>query len=103
MSFWAILGLVVSGAGTFASILGVFFGLYARHNGRATREFIAAQNRDMREFIAAQNRDVKELIAAQNRDMREFLATVLERLTDRISQDGEKTREEIRQLHRSAG
>jgi len=92
MSFWAILGLVVSGAGTFASILGVFFGLYARHNGRATREFIAAQNRDMREFIAA-----------QNQDMREFLATVLERLTDRISQDGEKTREEIRQLHRSAG
>ena len=121
MSFWEMLGLVVSGAGTFASVLGVFFGLYARQNGRATREFIAAQNRDMREFIAAQNRDAKELItatqelsatqtrdmrefiAAQNQDMREFLATVLERLTDRISQEGEKTREEIRQLHRSAG
>lgn len=79
MSFWKILGLVVSGAGTFASILGVFFGLYARQNGRATREFIAAQNKDMREFIAA-----------QTRDMQEFLARVLERLGDRISQEGEK-------------
>ena len=47
-----VLGLVVSGAGTLASVLGVFFGIYARQNGRNTREFISAQNQDMREFIA---------------------------------------------------
>ena len=114
MSFWEILGLVVSGAGTFASILGVFFGLYARQNGRATREFITAQNKDMREFTAAQNKGMREFIAAQhqntqefiaaqNKEMREFLARVLERLGDRLSQEGEKTREEIRALPRSAG
>jgi len=107
MPFWQILGLVVSGAGTFASILGIFFGLYARRNGRATREFIAAQVKDMRELIAAQGRDtqrdMREFIAAQNKDMREFLARVLERLGARISQEGEKTRDEIRKLSRSAG
>ena len=114
MSFWEILGLVVSGAGTLASILGIFFALYARQNGRITREFIAAQHRETQESIAAQHREtqgsiaaqhqnMQEFIAAQNRDMREFTAQALERLGNRISQEGEKTREEIRKLHRSAG
>ena len=85
MSRWDVIIFILTGAGTFASILGVFFGLYARQNGRATREFIAAQTKDMREFIAA-----------QNKDMREFLAGTLEHLEDRISQEGEKTREDIR-------
>ena len=89
MSFGEILALIVSGAGTFASILGAFFGVYARQNGRVTREFMAAQSRDMRDFIAA-----------QNKEMREFLAAVLERLGDRISQEGEKTRGEVRRLQR---
>ena len=107
MSYWEIVGVVATGAGTLASILGVFFAVYARHNGRMTRDFIAAQNRDMREFIAAQSRDIRdemrEFIAAQNRDMREFLAKVLERLAGRISEEGEKTREEIGKLRRSTG
>lgn len=81
MSFWELLGLVVSGAGTLAFVLGIFFGLYVRHNGRMTREFIAAQNREMREF----------------------LAQVLERLGERISEEGEKTRAEIRKLQLSTG
>ena len=81
MSFLEILGLVVSGAGTLASVLGVFFGIYARQNGRTTREFIRAQNQDMREFIAK----------------------VLERLGEQISHEGEKTREEIRRLRQSTG
>lgn len=92
MSFWEILALVLSGAGTFASILGVFFGIYARQNGRTTREFIENQNKQLREFIAA-----------ENKDMREFLASVLDRLGHIISQEGEKTREEVRKLQRSTG
>lgn len=75
----------VSVAGTFACILGIFFGLYARQNGRATREFIAAGSKEMRDFIAAQNKDMRDLIAAENKDMREFLGRTLERLGERIS------------------
>lgn len=124
MSFWELVGLVVFGAGTFASILGVFYALYARQNGRATREFIAAQlkatqastaaqlkamqesssahHQATQELIAAEHRRTQEFMAeftaAQTKDMREFLARVLERLGDRISEEGEKTRQEIRQL-----
>jgi len=85
MSYLEIIGLVVTGAGTLASVLGVFFAVYARQNGRAARAFLA------------------ELITSQNRDMREFLAQVLERLGDRIAQEGEKTREEIRRSRQSSG
>lgn len=121
MAFWELLALVVSGAGTLASVLGVFFAVYARQNGRATREFIAAENQTVRQFMAAENQTVREFMAAQNqqlerntqdfiaaqnqqlqRDMREFLATLLERLDDRISREGEKTRQEIRKVNRSA-
>ena len=103
MSFWEILGLVVSGAGTLASVLGVFFGVYARQNGRVTREFIAAQHEATQKFIAAQHEATQKLIAAQHQDMREFLAQVLERLGTHVSQEEEKTREEIRKLQRYAG
>jgi len=111
MSYLEIIGLIVTGAGTLASVLGVFFAVYARQNGRAARAFLAelipSQNRDMREFIAAQNKDMRtflaELITSQNRDMREFLAQVLERVGNRIAQEGEKTREEIRRSRQSIG
>lgn len=97
----------MSGAGTLASILGIFFAIYARQNGRATREFIGGQNREIREFIAgfitAQNKEMREFIAAQNQDMREFLAKVLERLSGQVSQEVEKTREEIRRMRQSSG
>ncbi len=66
MSFWEILGLVVSGAGTLASVLGVFFGVYARQNGRITREFIAAQHEATQKLIAAQHEATQKLIAAQH-------------------------------------
>lgn len=111
MSFWEIFAIFVSSAGTLASILGAFFAVYARHNGKMTREFIAAQNREMREFtatqhretgdrIAAQHLETQEFIAAQHREMREFLAEVLERIAKLTVEEGEKTREEIRRLPR---
>jgi len=102
MTYLEILGLILSGAGTLASILGIFFAVYARYNGRMTRAFIAEQdremrdfmaelatrqNREMREFIAEQNRQMRdstaELIVAQNREMREFTAEVLRKFDER--------------------
>ena len=84
---------VIAGAGTLASvlgvILGVFFGIYAKQNGRVTREFIAGQNKDL-----------SEIIIEQNREMREFTAATIERITERLAQivvdESVKTRQEIR-------
>ncbi|MEW6006805.1 MAG: hypothetical protein AB1595_01450 [bacterium] len=56
MSFLELLGLYVTAAGTLASVLGVvlgiFFAVYTKQNGKITREFIAAENKNMKEFIA---------------------------------------------------
>ena len=89
MSFWEIFAIFVSSAGTLASILGAFFAVYARQNGKMTREFIAAQHRETQEFIAAQHREA-----------REFLAETLERIAKLTVDEGEKSREEIRRLQR---
>jgi len=51
MGFWEIFALVLTGSGTLSSILGIFFAIYAKQNGRVTREFIAEQNRSMTEFL----------------------------------------------------
>jgi hypothetical protein len=51
MTFLKVLGLVVAGAGTFASILGVFLAKAVRDNGKATRELIANENKAIRELI----------------------------------------------------
>ena len=74
MPFWQILALVVTGAGTLASILGGFFGIYAKENGKRTREFIAAENKSTREFIAVENKSTREFIAVENKSTREFIA-----------------------------
>jgi hypothetical protein len=65
MTYLESLGLIVSGAGTLASVLGIFFAVYAKHNGRLTREFLA------------------EFIAAQNREMRDFTAELLTKFDER--------------------
>lgn len=78
MTYLEILGLIVSGAGTLASILGIFFAMYAKQNGQATRALITSQNNNMREFIASENKEMREflsqLITSQNKEMREFLS-----------------------------
>ena len=51
MSFWGIYVLVLTGAGTLASILGIFFAIYAKQNGKVTREFIAEQNKVLAQII----------------------------------------------------
>ncbi len=63
MTFLEILWLIVFGAGTLASILGIFFAMYAKHNGWMTREFVAEQNKAIREFIAEQNKEMQKFTA----------------------------------------
>lgn len=40
MTFWELLGIALSSAGLFASILGAFLTYAARQNGAATRDLI---------------------------------------------------------------
>ena len=47
MGFWEFLGVALSSAGLFASILGAFLTYAARKNGEATRELIRSMEERM--------------------------------------------------------
>ena len=49
MTFWELMGVALSSAGLFASILGAFLTYAARKNGEATREL----SRSMEDRLAA--------------------------------------------------
>jgi hypothetical protein len=51
MTFWETLGIVLSSAGLFASILGAFLTYAARQNGAATRELIRTMEERMTEIL----------------------------------------------------
>ena len=61
MTFWEIFLLVLTGAGTFASILGIFFALYAKQNGKMTRDFIAQENKATRELIEKISQQIERI------------------------------------------
>ncbi|MEW6006693.1 MAG: hypothetical protein AB1595_00840 [bacterium] len=106
MSYLQILGLLVTGAGTLASILGIFFAVYAKQNGKVTRELITSENKNMREFlekfIADENKNMREFIASENRNIQEFIDKALTKLgkelgniLDRIDQRAEERHREV--------
>ena len=49
MTFWELLGVALSSAGLFASILGAFLTYAARKNGEATRDLIRSMEERMEE------------------------------------------------------
>jgi hypothetical protein len=51
IGYLGLLGLVVSGAGIMASILGIFFAVYAKQNGRMAREFIHKMHQNTQRLI----------------------------------------------------
>lgn len=52
MTFWELLGITLSAAGIFASILGAFLAYAARKNGEATRELIRSMEERMTKHFA---------------------------------------------------
>lgn len=76
MGFWEILALVLTGAGTLASILGIFFAIYAKQNGKVTREFVA-------KIITEESKATRELLAKMDR--------TLEKISEQIERIPEKT------------
>jgi ubiquinone biosynthesis protein UbiJ len=83
MTYLEILGLFVSGSGTLASILGIFFAFYAKQNGKATREFIASQSKEMQEYTAKVIAEMREDTAKQNRETQKFTAEVITKLDEK--------------------
>jgi uncharacterized protein with von Willebrand factor type A (vWA) domain len=67
LSFFEILGIVLAGTGTFASILGTFLTKASRENGRATRELMmkldeiaGERHREIVEFLKQQQEMLKQ-------------------------------------------
>ncbi|MEW5767657.1 MAG: hypothetical protein AB1797_08550 [bacterium] len=75
MGYLEILGLVVSGAGTMASILGIFFAVYAKQNGRVTRELIREIQTETQNLIRQTQSETQSLIKEMRNEMRNTIIT----------------------------
>jgi len=71
MTFWELLGVALSSAGLFASILGAFLTYAARQNGQATRDLIRSMEERLTTLLERmdrradeRHRDVIEVISA---------------------------------------
>lgn len=100
MTFWEFLGIALSSAGLFASVLGAFLTYAARQNGRATRDLIRSMEEGTRDVIRSieerttdvvgrmdQRADARhaEVIQAFER-MEKHLTEVLERMDRRADE-----------------
>lgn len=94
MTFWELMGVALSSAGLFASILGAFLTYAARKNGQATRELIGGNQEATRELIRGNQEATRELI----RGMEERLAALLERMDVRADERHREVIEAIRAL-----
>lgn len=80
MTFWEFLGIALSSAGLFASVLGAFLTYAARQNGKATRELIRAEVEATRDLI---------------RSMEERMAKHFSELLDRMDQRADERHREV--------
>ena len=83
MTFWELMGVALSSAGLFASILGAFLTYAARKNGEATRGLIQGSEEATRELI---------------RSMEDRLAALLDRMDVRADERHREVIEAIRAL-----
>lgn len=100
MTYLEILGAIIAGAGTMASILGIFFAVYTRKNGRMTRELVEKmeekskdEHRQTRELISQENRLTRDLIERMDKRFDEglkrldegfrYIASLIEKIDER--------------------
>jgi hypothetical protein len=98
MTYLEMVGLILTGAGTMASILGIFFAVYAKQNGRVTREAIAEASRQTLEVL----QHIEHNQVEARKEVAEILQTVrnqtdqtLREIARLIVAEGEKTRQAI--------
>jgi cell division septum initiation protein DivIVA len=117
MTYLELTGLILTGAGTMASILGIFFAVYTKHNNRTlreesrlTREAVQEESRLTREAVQEESRLTRETMVEESRLTREMIAQLGERLDATLNKmndtlqeiarlvvaEGEKTRQAIK-------
>jgi len=90
MTFWEFLGVALSSAGLFASILGAFLTYAARKNGEATRDLI----RTMEERMTKHSTDVLDRMD-KRADERHREVT---ELVDRLDKHADERHREVLQM-----
>jgi flagellar motor component MotA len=95
IGYLKLLGLVVSGAGTMASILGIFFAVYTKQNGRMAREFIHKMHQNTQRLIQA-------LIKEMRDEFNEGIAKMDEHLVRMDEHNNERHKEMMALLARVA-
>jgi len=75
---------LLGAAGTFASILGIFFAIYAKQNGRLTRAFISQENEKTRRSLAKMDKTMGKMDKTLNK------------IAELIVSEGKRTRKAFR-------
>ncbi|MBI3990296.1 MAG: hypothetical protein HY347_11855 [candidate division NC10 bacterium] len=87
MTFWEFLGVALSSAGLFASILGAFLTYAARKNGEATRDLIRSMEERM-----------EERMTKHFAELTKHFSQLLERMDERADERHREVIEVIRAL-----
>ena len=102
MSFLEVLSIVLGAAGLFASILGAFLTVAARHNGEATRTLVREMTAGTQEATRTLVREMTAETQAATRDlirsMEERMTTILERMDQRADDRHREVIDAIRAL-----
>jgi len=101
MGYLEILGLVLSGAGTMASILGIFFALYAKQNGRMTREHMRATEDHLSKMIREMQESAREgndRLSQMTKEENERLSQMTKEGNERLSQMTKEGNERLSQM-----
>lgn len=83
MTFWELLGVVLSSAGLFASVLGGFLTYAARKNGEATRDHIRSMEERLTNILAQMDQRADE----RHREV----AAIWERMDQRTERMDQRT------------
>ena len=86
MTFWQFLGVALSSAGLFASILGAFLTYAARKNGEATRALVHGTQAETQALITRTQAETQALITSTQRETHALIQGIEERMTRHFSQ-----------------
>ena len=81
MTFWEFLGVALSSAGLFASILGAFLAYAARKNGEATRDLIRSNSEATRDLIRSLEEHLTKLLERMDKSADERHREVIEAIS----------------------
>lgn len=76
MTFWELLGIALSSAGLFASILGAFLTYAARQNGTATRDLIRSMEERLTQLLERMDQRAERMDQRADERHREVIEAI---------------------------